>query len=70
MGRQKRDGNYSAPKNNLIQDSEGNEENRYPIPDSNKTKKNNAKELNNAHKTNSCKNFCNSIQKIFKTAFV
>jgi hypothetical protein len=32
MGRQKRDGNYSAPKNNLIQDSEGNEENRYPVP--------------------------------------
>jgi hypothetical protein len=27
MERQKRDGNHSAPKNNLIQDSEGNEEN-------------------------------------------
>jgi hypothetical protein len=26
------------PKNNLIQDSEGNEENRYPVPDSNKTR--------------------------------
>jgi hypothetical protein len=26
------------PKNNLIQDSEGNEENGYPVPDSNKTK--------------------------------
>jgi hypothetical protein len=26
-GRRKRDGNYFPPKNNLIQDSEGNEEN-------------------------------------------
>jgi hypothetical protein len=37
-------------KNSLIQDSEGNEENRYPVPDSNKTMINNAKEHNNAHK--------------------
>jgi hypothetical protein len=37
-GVRKRDGNHSPHKNNLIQDSEGNEENRYPIPDSNKTK--------------------------------
>jgi hypothetical protein len=29
MGRQKRDGNHSPRKNNLIQDSEGNEENGY-----------------------------------------
>jgi hypothetical protein len=26
------------PENKLVQDSEGNEENRYPDPDSNKTK--------------------------------
>jgi hypothetical protein len=38
------------PKNNLIQDSEGNEENRYTVPDSNKTKINYAKGLNEAHK--------------------
>jgi hypothetical protein len=38
MGRQKRDGNHSPPKNNLVQDSEGNEESGYPDPDSNKTK--------------------------------
>jgi hypothetical protein len=38
------------PKNNLIQDSEGNEENGYPVPDSNKAKINNIKEHNNAHK--------------------
>jgi hypothetical protein len=43
MGIQKRDGNHSPPKNKLIQDSEGNEENRYPVPDSNKTKINYAK---------------------------
>jgi hypothetical protein len=41
-GRQKRGGNPSALKNNLIQDSEGNEENRYPVLDSNKTKINDA----------------------------
>jgi hypothetical protein len=50
MGRWKRDGNQSSPKYNLIQDSEGNEENGYPVPDSNKTKINYAKEPNEAHK--------------------
>jgi hypothetical protein len=38
MGRRKRDRNHSSPKTNLIQDSEGNEENGYPVTDSNKTK--------------------------------
>jgi hypothetical protein len=37
MGRQKRDGNHYPPQNNLIQDSEENEENEYSDPDSNKT---------------------------------
>jgi hypothetical protein len=50
IGRQKRDGNHSPLKNNLIQDSEGNEENRYPVPDSNKTKINDSKDPNNTHK--------------------
>jgi hypothetical protein len=50
MGRRKGDGNHSHPKNNLIQDSEGNEENRYPVPDCNKTKINDAKEPSDAHK--------------------
>jgi hypothetical protein len=31
MGRRKRDGNHSTPQNNLIQDSEGNEENGHPV---------------------------------------
>jgi hypothetical protein len=44
MGRQKRDGNHSLPQNKSVQDSEGNEENRYPDLDSNKTKINFAKE--------------------------
>jgi hypothetical protein len=33
MGRQKRNGKDSCPKNELVQDSEGNEENGYPDPD-------------------------------------
>jgi hypothetical protein len=38
------------PQNNLIQDSERNEENGHPDPDSNKKKINEAKEPNDAHK--------------------
>jgi hypothetical protein len=45
---EEKDGNNSLPKNNLIQDSEGNEENEFPVPDSNKT--NDAKGPNNAQK--------------------
>jgi hypothetical protein len=37
-------------KNKLVQDSEGNEENGYPDPDSSKTKINYTKEPNEAHK--------------------
>jgi hypothetical protein len=44
MGRRKRDGNHSPQKNNLIQDSEGNEEKGYLVPDPNKTKINDTKE--------------------------
>jgi hypothetical protein len=39
-----------SPKNNLIQDSEGFEENGYPVPDFNKTKINDAKEPKDVHK--------------------
>jgi hypothetical protein len=31
MGRQKKDGNHSPPKNKLVQDSEGHEENDTQI---------------------------------------
>jgi hypothetical protein len=50
MRRQNRDGNYSPPRIIFIQDSEGNEEKGYPVPNSNKTKINNAKEPNDIHK--------------------
>jgi hypothetical protein len=50
MGRQKRDGNHSLPQNKLTQDSEGNEENAYPVPESNKTKTIYAKEPNEDQK--------------------
>jgi hypothetical protein len=50
MGRQKRDWNHSPHKNNVVQDSEGNEENGYPDPDSNKTKINYTKKPIKAHK--------------------
>jgi hypothetical protein len=50
MGRRKRDWNHSHIKNNLIQDSEGNEENGYPVPDYNKTKIYEAEEPNNVYK--------------------
>jgi hypothetical protein len=36
--RWQRDGNHSPGKNKLVQDSERNEENRYPDSDSNETK--------------------------------
>jgi molecular chaperone DnaK (HSP70) len=49
MGRRKRDANHSPSENNSVQDSEGNEKNGYPVPDSNKTKINDTKEPNNVH---------------------
>jgi hypothetical protein len=36
MGRRRKEGNDSPQKNNLTQESVGNEENRYPVPDPNK----------------------------------
>jgi hypothetical protein len=50
MGRRKRDGNHSPPQNNLIQDSERNEENGYPVLDSDKIKIYDTKEPNNVYK--------------------
>jgi hypothetical protein len=41
-----------SPSNKLVQEPEGNEENRYSDPDSKKTKINYAKEPNEAHKNN------------------
>jgi hypothetical protein len=53
MRRRKRDGNHSPPQKKLIQDSQGNEENQYQVPDSNKTKINYPKEPNEVHKKHS-----------------
>jgi L-lactate utilization protein LutB len=41
---------FTPPQNNLMQDSEGNEENRYLVLDSKKTKINDTKEPTNTHK--------------------
>jgi hypothetical protein len=50
MGRWKKDGSHFPPNNKSVQDPEGNEENRSPDTDSNKTKINYDKEPNEAHK--------------------
>jgi hypothetical protein len=52
MGRQKKQGNQFLHSKKLVQEQEGNEENRYSDPDSKKMKINYAKESNEAHKNN------------------
>jgi hypothetical protein len=49
-GKKKKGWKPFSPQNDLMQDSEGNEENGYPVPDYNKTKINDTKEPNNVHK--------------------
>jgi hypothetical protein len=51
-GRQKKQGNQFPHSKKLVQEPEGNEENRYSDPESNKMKINYAKEPNEAHKNN------------------
>jgi hypothetical protein len=50
--RWKKEGNHFPTNNKLVQEPEGNEENRCPDPDSNKMKINDVKEINEAHKNN------------------
>jgi GH24 family phage-related lysozyme (muramidase) len=52
MGKWKNEGSHFSPNTKLVQEPEGNEENRYPDPDSNKMKINYGKEPNEAHKNN------------------
>jgi hypothetical protein len=52
IGRQKKQGNQFPHSKKLVQEPEGNEENRYSDPHSNKTKINYAKKPNEAHKNN------------------
>jgi hypothetical protein len=51
-GRQKKQGNQFPHSKKLVQEPEGNEENKYSDPDCNKMKINYAKEPNEAHKNN------------------
>jgi hypothetical protein len=51
-GRQKKQGNQFPPQQKIVQEPEGNEENRYSDPDSQKRKINYAKEPNEVHKNN------------------
>jgi hypothetical protein len=52
MGRQKKQGNQFPHSKKLVQEPEGNEENRYSDSDSNNMKINYAKEPNEVHKNN------------------
>jgi hypothetical protein len=52
MGRQKKQGNQFPHSKKLVQELEGNEENRYSDPDSNKMKIIYTKGFNEAHKNN------------------
>jgi hypothetical protein len=52
MARQKKQGSQFPYSKKLLQEPEGNEENRYSDSDSNKMKINYAKEPNEAHKNN------------------
>jgi hypothetical protein len=52
MGKCKKEGNYFLPNNKLVQEPEGNEENRYPDPDSNKMKDKLCQKPNETHKNN------------------
>jgi hypothetical protein len=58
MGRRKTNENHSSCQNNLTQDSEGNEENRYLVPDSSKTKINDTKDPMMSTRTSSKKKSC------------
>jgi hypothetical protein len=51
-GKQKKQGNQFIHSKKLVQEPEGNEENRYSDPDSNKMKANYAKEPNEVHRNN------------------
>jgi hypothetical protein len=49
MGRIRRDGIHCSPKNNLMQDSEGNEENGYPTLHPNNKKINDTRDAHKNH---------------------
>jgi hypothetical protein len=51
IGRRNRDGNHSPSQNKLVQDSEVNKENGYPVSDPNKTKIDYPEEPNKVKRT-------------------
>jgi hypothetical protein len=64
-GKKKKGWKPLCSKKKLIQDSEGNEENRQTVPDPNKTMINNTKEHSDAHKkTPSKKKSCKKSLRI------
>jgi hypothetical protein len=65
IGRHKKQGNQFSHGKKLVQEPEGNEENRYSYPDSNKMKKNYAKEPNETHKNNLKKQILQVINENF-----
>jgi hypothetical protein len=66
MERWKKEGKQFSPSNKLVQESGGNEENRYLDTDSNKMKINYAKEPNEAHKNNLKEKILKGINENFK----
>jgi hypothetical protein len=50
MGRRRRDKNHSPKRNNSTQDSVGNKENEYPVPDQNRTMLFMTNKLSDIHK--------------------
>jgi hypothetical protein len=70
MGRRRRDRNHSPRQNNLIHDSEGNEENGYLVPDPpKKAKMNSTKEPSEAHKNTLKKKSCNKLLRILRRRY-
>jgi hypothetical protein len=65
MGRRKRDGNHTPPKNKVAQNLEQNGEKGHPHPDSNKKEINDTKEHNEAHNNNQDEEILQEINKNF-----
>jgi hypothetical protein len=60
-----KEGNHFPPNNKLVQEPKRNKEIKYPDPNSNKTKINYAKELNEAHKSTLKEEILQVLNEIF-----
>jgi hypothetical protein len=65
-GKTEKTGKPVSPKQKFVQQPEGNEENRYSDPNSNKMKINYAKEHNEAHKNNLKEEILQVLNEILK----